>query len=158
MEQGLHADERLDLELLHRGKRHRHGLYFSRSFDAISGVNLVGRAHHVADTRRRAQHKKHNQEDRSGVKSEMAESQSSPHPSPPPTTSAATSSVAKRPAIPNWFGGGALGPAALPALDVLQPLAQFAQPVGVRRRHDRLPNAEKQSETGPSQLAKARGP
>jgi hypothetical protein len=74
-------------------------------------------------------------------------SQSIPHPRPPPTTSAATNSVAKRNAIPVWVGGGRVLPAArlvwrsssrlprsrsLSGSDVFASHSQKAQKTGLR--------------------------
>ncbi len=73
LEEGA-LDQRLDGELLHRIQGH--GLFLlrlRRGFCRDLGVDLGCCAHHVADTRGCAQDKKHNQKDRAGMKTEMAE-------------------------------------------------------------------------------------
>ncbi len=70
-------------------------------------------------------------------------SQSIPHPSPPPTTSAATSSVAKRPAMPACDGGGRFAAAAC-RFGLHRPACPDpVQPVGVWSRQNRLPKCSK---------------
>ena len=121
---GLTANCSIGFRFTNRSPCHSHR---PRSLGRDLGVNLVCRAHHIADPRRRAQHEKHDHEDRAGVKSEMAATASRspipgrpPRPAPPPVRSRNGTRY------PTGLAADAWSCAACRRLGFVEPLAQIA--------------------------------
>src|SRR5579872_1652309 len=123
------------------------------------GVQLGCRAHHVADSCRRAQHEKHHDEERPRVNSKVAEE---PVQSPPERAAHQQRCPQLRRETrcdAHLCGWRARDPSGIALLDVVKPLAQLAQFLGFLSSHaPRYPRLRKsRAKPAFAALSKARG-